>query len=86
LLRLRLRPPFSISESTPCAKQDLRVWSTVRCSGSTEIEIQNNRSPSCVYIIALVVLPDGSVAVSIVVRHRTPVDALVVEFPGGLVE
>jgi len=54
-----------------------------------EFVTRKSRPPGmahAVYILALVVFPDGSVAVPIVVQYCPPVDALVVEFPAGLVE
>jgi ADP-ribose pyrophosphatase len=50
--------------------------------GEDQADIHN----SAVYVLALVQLPDGSVAVPIVIQYRPPVNALVVEFPAGLVE
>lgn len=39
-----------------------------------------------VYIVALVILPDGTFAIPIVIQYRPPVDSLVTEIPAGLVE
>lgn len=41
---------------------------------------------AAVFVVAHVVMPDGSVIIPIVMQYRPPIGALVVEFPAGLVE